>query len=125
MGKEYQRRIERNQIISMEEIEEKGITAVAGEIVQKLDGKKIYLSIDMDAVDPAFAPAVNTPIAGGLSSQQILRLVNLLCKSKNVCGGDIVEVDPSRDELNQTGLLVARIAVELISGMRNHFENSR
>jgi agmatinase len=118
MTAECQGIIGRDQIFSMADIEQRGIAAIAHDILQQLEGKTIYVSVDMDSVDPAFAPAVNTPIAAGLSSQQILRLINILCKSKNVHGGDIVEVDLTRDALNQTSLLAARIAVELLSGMQ-------
>jgi arginase family enzyme len=118
MTSEYQQIIGRDQIFSMADIEERGIASVAHDILQRLDGKKIYVSVDMDSVDPAFAPAVNTPIAGGLSSHQILRLINNLCKSTKIHGADIVEVDLAKDALNQTSLLAARIAVELLLGMQ-------
>lgn len=119
IGKEYERHIGRDQVFSMEEIERRGIDSLARDIAERLQGKKIYLSIDMDAVDPAFAPAVNTPIAAGLTSHQILKLVNLICKNNMVFGGDIVEIDPAKDEMSQTCLLAARIAVELLVGMQN------
>ncbi len=118
MSREYQGLIPREQIFSMADVEERGISYIAHDILKRVEGKRIYVSMDMDAVDPAFAPAVNTPIAAGLSSQQILRLVNLLCRSNNVCGADIVEIDPTKDTLSQTSLLAARIAVEMLSGMR-------
>ncbi|HVH15969.1 MAG TPA: arginase family protein [Candidatus Angelobacter sp.] len=118
MNEEYQGIIHRDQIFSMADIEERGIAAIAHDICQRLVGRKIYVSVDMDSVDPAFAPAVNTPVAAGLSSNQILRLINLLCKSMKVHGGDIVELDLVKDALNQTSLLAARIAVELLLGMQ-------
>jgi arginase family enzyme len=118
MSADYQQFISRDQIFSMADIEERGISSIAHDIVQRLEGKKTYVSVDMDSVDPAFAPAVNTPIAAGLSSQQILRLINILCKNTKVQGGDIVEVDLAKDALDQTSLLTARIAVELLTGIQ-------
>ena len=118
MTAEYERIINRDQIFSMADVEERGIASIAHDILQRLEGKKIYVSVDMDSVDPAFGPAVNTPIAAGLSSQQILRLINILCKSMKVHGGDIVEIDLAKDALNQTSLLAARIAIELLLGMQ-------
>jgi len=83
------------------------------EIIKKLKDRKVYLSIDIDVVDPAFAPGTGTPEPGGLTSSQFLEII-LKMKGLNIFGVDLVEVSPYYDISDRTSLLAAKIVRELI-----------
>jgi len=83
------------------------------EIIKKLRNKKVYLSIDIDVVDPAFAPGTGTPEPGGLTSSQFLEII-LKMKELDIVGADVVEVSPYYDISDRTSLLAAKIVRELI-----------
>jgi agmatinase len=98
------------RIITAEEFHEQGLDLVR----EKLKGfgdRKVYLSLDIDVVDPAFAPGTGTPQVGGLSSDQILRLVRSF-KGLNLVGCDLVEVSPQYDSAELTSLLAANLLFE-------------
>ena len=80
-----------------------------------LDGcRKIYISIDMDVIDPAYAPGVATPEPEGLTTSQLLNtLYNIL--DERIIGLDIVEVDPAVDKSDVTSFLAAKVLMESVS----------
>lgn len=73
--------------------------------------RKTYFRLDIDVVDPAFAPGTGTPQVGGLSSAQILDLVRAM-KGVNLVGCDLVEVSPEYDSAAITSLLAANLLFE-------------
>ena len=73
-----------------------------------------YISIDIDAVDPAFAPGANFPEVGGLSSRDLIYFVKRLAILENFKGADIVEINPLRDINYQTIKLGAKLLAEMI-----------
>ena len=75
--------------------------------------ENLYVSIDIDAVDPAFAPGTGYTEPGGLTSRQFLHLINRLSLLKNVRAVDIVEVNPEKDLNSMTVLLAAKTITEL------------
>jgi arginase family enzyme len=75
----------------------------------------IYLSLDMDGFDPAFAPGVSHHEPGGLSSREVLRIIQGL--EGEVVGADIVEYNPERDFQGMTAFLAAKMMKELIAKM--------
>ncbi len=84
--------------------------------VRKLVGKaRVYLTIDLDVLDPAFAPGVATPEPGGPSTVEILRLVRELGKL-NICAFDVVELVPPHDD-GTTAFAAAKIIYELLAAM--------
>jgi len=100
----------RVQVITVEEFHEHGL-AVVREKLKAFQGRKTYLSLDIDVVDPAFAPGTGTPQVGGLSSAQILSLVRALAGIHFV-GADLVEVSPPFDSSDITSLLAANLLFE-------------
>ena len=77
------------------------------------DGAPVYVTVDMDGFDPAFAPGVSHPVPGGLSARQVL---GLLQRGRwTLVGMDVVEVNPSRDFQDQTSILAARLLHEGIA----------
>ena len=81
---------------------------VAARIADRVAGRKVYLTFDIDCLDPAFAPGTGTPVAGGLSSAQALAILRALGEVDFV-GMDVVEVAPAYDHADITALLAATI----------------
>ena len=96
------------------EIEARGIDAVVDEAVAHLaPGGPVFLSFDIDVVDPAFAPGTGTPEPGGLTASQALRAVRRAAAGLDLCGADVVEVQDER----VTALLADRLVRELLTGI--------
>lgn len=74
------------------------------------EGAPVYLTIDLDGFDPVFAPGVSHPVPGGLTSRQVLNLIQRA--PWNLVGMDVVELNPARDLNNQTAILAARLLHE-------------
>ncbi|MFQ5631768.1 MAG: agmatinase [bacterium] len=74
------------------------------------DGVPVYISIDMDCFDPAYAPGVAHPVPGGLTPRQVLNFIQEM--RWKLIGMDVVEVNPEVDQNNQTAILAARILHE-------------
>ena len=101
------------EVLRIEAIKEQG-TAWASERLSRLRGGPVYLSFDIDAVDPAYAPATGTPEVGGLTSYEALALVRALA-GLTLVGADVVEVSPPYDGPGQiTALLAANLLFEIV-----------
>jgi agmatinase len=90
-----------------------GIDGIVDKIKKRVGDSLCYISIDIDVVDPAFAPGTGTPECGGFSSLEMLTILKKL-KVLNIIGGDIVEVAPCYDSSDITSTLAATICYELI-----------
>jgi arginase family enzyme len=91
-----------------------GLDAVSQTIHDTVSDRPTYVSLDIDAVDPAFAPGTGTPEVGGFSSFQMLQLVRGL-QGLNMVGFDLVEVCPPYDLSDITSILAANLAFEFLS----------
>jgi agmatinase len=98
------------KMITSEDFHEHGV-AVVREELKAFKGRKTYFSLDIDVVDPAFAPGTGTPQVGGLSSAQILDVVRAM-KGLRLVGCDVVEVSPQYDSAEITSLLAANLIFE-------------
>ena len=76
----------------------------------------LYISIDIDVLDPAHAPGTGTPEAGGLTSRELLRMIRALA-DRDIVGADVVEVAPAYDHAQLTAVAASHVAYELISAM--------
>ncbi len=94
--------------ITSPQIHEMGTSAVLEQIQAHLKGRKVYLSFDIDVLDPAFAPGTGTPVSGGLASWQVLQILRGLT-SLNIIGFDLVEVSPPFDHAEITSIAAATI----------------
>ncbi|MHA6669613.1 agmatinase [Homoserinimonas sp. A447] len=103
-------------IVTSEEIEERGVEAAIERIRARIGDKPLYVSIDIDVLDPAHAPGTGTPEAGGLTSRELLRMVRSLA-DRNIIGADVVEVAPAYDHAQLTAVAASHVAYELISAM--------
>jgi agmatinase len=74
----------------------------------------VYLSVDIDVLDPAFAPATGTPEAGGLQSRELLAILRGLAGARLI-GADIVEVAPAYDHAEITAIAAAHVAYDLLA----------
>jgi len=83
-------------------------------IMEFSNGKELYVSIDIDVIDPVFAPATGYPEVGGLTSREILYLVQRIKKIKNLRAVDIVEINEKKDKDKITVKLGAKILAELL-----------
>jgi arginase len=102
------------KIFSMKDIDENGMSSTVRDALGTLNHlEKIHVSLDMDAIDPIFAPGVGTPDTGGLTYREVHLLMELLYESRKVCSMDIVEINPVLDHQNQT----AQLAVELAESL--------
>ncbi len=103
----------------MTEIVEKGLDAVLDEAMALAltDCDAVFLSIDVDVVDPGSAPGTGTPEPGGLSSRQLLDAVRRLTMELPVAGLDVVEVSPPYDHAEVTAYLANRVVLEALSGI--------
>jgi len=100
-------------VIRAEEVHRRGVEVVRPHL-ERLRGRKTYVSFDIDSVDPAFAPGTGTPEVGGLTSAQVLDLLRMLA-GLNIVAFDIVEVSPPYDQSGLTSMLAANVLFELIS----------
>jgi agmatinase len=104
------------RMITLDEVMEQGPAAVIGEIAKRVGTRPVYVTVDIDAVDPAFAPGTGTPEVGGFSSREMLQLLRGLV-GLNIVGVDLVEVSPPYDHGQITAILAANLVFELLSVM--------
>ena len=101
-------------IIRSDDYEVDGVRGAVDRMQRRLAGGPVYVSIDIDVLDPAHAPGTGTPEAGGLTSRELLNTVRGLT-DLDIIGADIVEVAPVYDHAEITGIAAAHLAYELIS----------
>jgi agmatinase len=102
----------------MHDVRALGIAEVAARTASQLGAGPAFLSVDIDVVDPAFAPGTGTPEPGGMTSAEILELARLLGRRLNLVGADLVEVAPMAfGPADITALLADRIVREILTGI--------
>jgi agmatinase len=101
------------RIITMQEVVERGPDEILAEVHRRMDGP-VYVTLDIDAADPAFAPGTGTPEVGGLTSYQLVQLVRGL-QGLELVGFDLVEVSPPYDHGDITAILASNLVFEFLS----------
>ena len=103
----------------MTEIHHRGLTAVLDESFATLtDGcDGVFLSVDIDVVDPGMAPGTGTPEPGGMTSRELLEAVRRICLELPIVGIDVVEVAPPFDSADITAILANRVVLEALSAI--------
>ena len=104
------------QVVGSHEMDDLGWRGVVERIRARVGDRPTYVSLDIDVLDPAFAPGTGTPEAGGLTSRELLAILRSFGRL-NLVGADIVEVAPAYDHAEITGIAAAHAAYELISAM--------
>lgn len=110
---------QRMRSFEMTEVVERGLDACLSEAlaIATDDCDGVFLSVDVDVVDPGLAPGTGTPEPGGLSSRQLLDAVRRIAMEVPVAGMDIVELSPPYDHAEVTAYLANRVVLEALSGI--------
>ncbi|MGH2746696.1 MAG: agmatinase [Actinomycetota bacterium] len=105
----------------MDEIVDHGIDAVLNAVLYEIaDASHLFLSIDIDALDPAYAPGTGTPEPGGMTTRELLRAVRRLTLERGLAGMEVVEVSPPYDHAQITAMAAHRVVLEALSGLAAH-----
>jgi agmatinase len=112
---------------TMDEIDERGLDTVVEEAIEhvKSHADRTYLTIDIDVLDPAFAPGTGTPEPGGLSTREMLRAVRRIAASLELAAVDVVEVSPPFDPAGITAMAAHRVVYEALCGVAARRGESR
>jgi len=104
--------------ISTDDIDELGAGGIVAKIMQRVGTERpVYLSIDIDVIDPGLAPGTGTPEPGGWSTRELIRILRGI-EALNVVGADIVEVSPAYDGATEaTAIAAAQVGFEILSSM--------
>ena len=104
------------RVFTMSEIDEKGMRRVMEEAIPLLtsDTAGFHVSMDMDGVDPDYAPGVGTAVTGGLTYREAHLLAEMCARSRKVLSMEVMEVNPVLDEANRTGVLAMEIILSLL-----------
>jgi agmatinase len=101
-------------IVTSADVFYQGVQETVAKLRDRIGNRPLYISIDIDVLDPAHAPGTGTPEAGGITSREILEMLRGL-DGMNIIGGDVVEVAPAYDHASITGIAASHIAYELVS----------
>lgn len=105
----------------MEKVIDRGIDAVMADVLAEIDdAEHLFLSVDIDVLDPAFAPGTGTPQPGGMNTRELLRAVRKLVAAKGLAGMDVVEVSPPYDHADITALAARQIVLDTLSALALH-----
>jgi agmatinase len=104
------------QAVHAREMEDLGTRGVIERIRERVQDRPVYVSVDIDVLDPAFAPGTGTPESGGLLSRELLAVLRAFAELRLV-GADIVEVAPAYDHAEITGIAASHVGYELLSAM--------
>ena len=103
-------------IVHCRDVDRLGVDGILDRVLARVGDAPLYISIDIDVLDPAFAPATGTPEAGGLTSRELLAMLRGM-SSLQLVGADVVEVSPAYDHAEITAVAAANLAYELVTIM--------
>lgn len=101
------------RIVSCDDVQRIGVDGVVARIRERIGDRPVYLSIDIDVLDPAHAPGTGTPEIAGMSSRELVMILRGLA-GMNIVSGDVVEVAPAYDHAELTSLAAATTVYEMI-----------
>jgi agmatinase len=104
------------QLVPAAEADSLGVAGMAQRIAERVGDRPVYVSVDIDVLDPAHAPGTGTPEPGGLTSRELLGVLRSFAHL-NLIGADIVEVAPAYDHAQLTGIAAAHVGFELLSAL--------
>lgn len=104
------------QVVRSDDYQSDGVRSIVERIHRRVAGGPVYVSVDIDVLDPAHAPGTGTPEAGGMTSRELLTTLRGLT-GLDIVGADIVEVAPAYDHAELTGIAAAHVGFELLSVM--------
>jgi guanidinobutyrase len=100
-------------VVQAEECWHKSLTGLMAQVRARIGNAPVYITYDIDSLDPAFAPGTGTVEPGGLSTWQALEIIRG-CAGLNIIGGDLVEVSPPYDATGNTALIGANLLYEML-----------
>jgi guanidinobutyrase / D-arginase len=100
--------------IRASDLDELGVKGTTDAITERVGDLPVYLSLDIDVLDPAFAPGTGTPESGGLTSRELLRVLRGMT-GVNLVSGDVVEVAPPYDQAEVTSIAAATVIFDLLA----------
>ena len=103
-------------VIAAHEFETEGLARVTERMLARLADRPVYISVDIDVLDPSHAPGTGTPEAGGLTSRELLAIIRAL-SDLTIVGADVVEVAPAYDHVQVTAVAASHVAYEILSAM--------
>lgn len=101
-------------IVTSSDVFRQGVDEVVAKLRDRIGNRPLYVSIDIDVLDPAHAPGTGTPEAGGITSRELLEILRGL-RGMNLVGADVVEVAPAYDHAEITGVAASHVAYDLVS----------
>ena len=87
------------------------------ETVEKLNGKNVYLTVDLDVLDPSIFPGTGTPEAGGVTFDELRKAVTLVCSQLNIVGCDVNELSPVYDQSGVSTAVACKVIREMLLAM--------
>jgi agmatinase len=87
------------------------------EVVEKLKGKKVYFTLDLDVLDPSVFPGTGTPEAGGVTFEELRKAVTLVCSKLDIVGCDVNELSPHYDQSGASTAVACKIIREMLLAM--------
>ena len=111
-------------IVHARDFDRIGVDGILERVLERVGDSPVYVSIDIDVLDPAFAPATGTPEAGGMTSRELLDVLRGF-RELPIVGADIVEVSPAYDHAAITAVAAANLAYELITIMSAQHRRKR
>jgi agmatinase len=103
-------------VVGSVEMDDLGARGVLERIKARVGDRPVYLSVDIDVLDPAFAPGTGTPEAGGLTSRELLAILRGFA-DLDLVGADVVEVAPAYDHAEVTGIAASHVVYEILSAL--------
>ncbi|MFD5544447.1 arginase family protein, partial [Streptomyces sp. NPDC127079] len=100
-------------IVTSSDVLRRGVDETVDALRQRIGDRPLYVSVDIDVLDPAHAPGTGTPEAGGMTSRELLEILRGLA-GLNLVGGDVVEVAPAYDHADITSFAASHVAYDLI-----------
>ena len=101
-------------IVTSADVLRRGVDEVVGGLRERIGDRPLYVSVDIDVLDPSHAPGTGTPEAGGLTSRELLEILRGLAGT-NLVSADVVEVAPAYDHAEITSIAAAHVAYDLVS----------
>ncbi|MCQ1947503.1 MULTISPECIES: agmatinase [unclassified Arthrobacter] len=103
-------------ILTSSDVYRQGVDEVVAKLRDRIGNRPLYVSVDIDVLDPAHAPGTGTPEAGGITSRELLEILRGL-RGLNLVGADVVEVAPAYDHADITAVAASHVAYDLITLM--------
>lgn len=101
-------------IVTSSDVFRQGVDEVVAKLRDRIGQRPLYISVDIDVLDPAHAPGTGTPEAGGMTSRELLEILRGM-RGMNLIGADVVEVAPAYDHAEITGVAASHVAYDLVT----------